>query len=62
MAPVLVIELWPHEVACALCGTRLLLRESRGLPMYEGEVVPDDWVGEWAGFPACSACYKVHRP
>jgi hypothetical protein len=30
--------------------------------MYEGEVVPDDWEGEWGGFTVCEGCYFDHRP
>lgn len=57
----LVIELHAHECECAECGARIFLRESRHLPMYEGEVVPDNWEGEWAGFPFCKDCYSKHR-
>jgi hypothetical protein len=30
--------------------------------MYEGDVVPDDWPGEWAGFDVCDQCHAKHRP
>ena len=58
---ILVINLSPRESECILCGT-FLSDPRRGLPMYEGEVVPDDWPGEWAGFDVCEHCYAKHRP
>lgn len=58
----LVIDLWPHETECVLCGEWLYLKDAKGLPMYEDEVVPDDYPGEWAGFSVCDACYAKHRP
>ena len=61
MATFTVIELWPHETECALCGAFLYLREALSLPMYEGRIVPDDWPGPWAGFPVCTACHQKHR-
>ena len=58
---ILVIDLWPRESECILCGEHLWC-PCKGLPMYEGEVVADDWMGEWAGFDVCDACYEKHRP
>jgi hypothetical protein len=60
-APIRIINLSPHESECILCGT-LLFDCKLGLPMYEGEVVPDDWPGEWAGFDVCAPCHAKHRP
>ena len=57
---ILVVELWPRESECVLCGA-FLSGPCKGLPMYEGEVVPDDWPGEWAGFDVCDSCYGLHR-
>ena len=53
---VIVVNLWPPESECVLCGAHLVG------PMYEGKVVPDDWPGPWAGFDVCGACYLKHRP
>lgn len=60
-APIQIIDLWPRESECVLCGEHLWGCKL-GLPMYEGEVVPDDWPGEWAGFDVCAPCYVKHRP
>lgn len=32
-----------------------------GLPMYEGEVVPKDFAGEWGGFDCCTECHKAYE-
>ena len=58
---ILVIDLWPRESECVLCGEHLV-GPCHGLPMYEGEVVPDDHDGPWAGFDVCDPCYFQHRP
>lgn len=42
---------------CAVCG---MPADRCALPMYEGEVVEND-ATEWAGFPACQACYDAHK-
>ena len=60
-APIQIIDLWPRESECVLCGEHLWGCKL-GLPMHEGEVVPDDWPGEWAGFDVCAPCYVKHRP
>ena len=57
---VLIIDLWPLESECVLCGADLI-GPCKGLPMYEGQVVPDDWEGEWAGFDVCDVCYAKYR-
>lgn len=60
MADVLVIKLYPRESECCWCGADLA--DPRfGLPMYEGEVLPNDHAGEWAGFDACERCYLIHQ-
>lgn len=48
-----IIELYPHEVYCHLCGAFCYVVETYGLPIYEDEIVPDDYEGEWGGVPAC---------
>jgi len=55
-----VITLWPPETECVLCEKWCYLEYS--LPMYEGEIVPDDYEGQWGGMPVCKECFKEHRP
>ena len=54
------LSLWPIECDCAICSK--LTPMGLSLPMYEGEVLPDDYQGEWAGMVVCSTCYAKHRP
>lgn len=56
----LVIDLSPRESECIVCG-RYLVNCKRGLAMYEGCVVPDDWTGDWGGFDACQECFARHQ-
>jgi hypothetical protein len=55
-----VIELWPHESECAVCGC-VLIGGNLGIAMYEGCVVNDDWKGDWGGFDCCPRCFELHR-
>ena len=48
-----VIDLWPIVEECRICGDTSY---RSGIPMYEGMVLPNDWVGEWGGQPACERC------
>lgn len=57
MSQVVVIELWPHTDFCCVCEQEVLTRY--GLPMYEDEILPADWPGEWGGFAACKRCYDT---
>ena len=43
---------------CHLCGRDCDGR--LGLPMYEDLVLPNDWPGEWAGFPVCRPCFDAN--
>lgn len=53
--PILVIDLAPRETECIACGAHLVGCR-RGIPVYEGEALPDSWEGEWGGFDACDPC------
>jgi len=59
MNKIKIINLWPIETECTICGKHHVMENS--LPMYEGEVLLDDYEGEWAGMPVCNKCYKKHR-
>lgn len=54
-----VIRLFPIECNCSICWE--LTAGGLCLPMYEGEVLPDDYEGEWAGMTVCKKCYAAHR-
>lgn len=52
-----VIELWPQEIQCVVCDAWDLNRW--GLAVCEGEILPDDWAGEWGGRSCCRRCYAA---
>lgn len=56
---VLVIQMQRGDHYCCNCG--LSCDQAQGLPMYEGEIVPNDWAGEWCGANACRACFEAHE-
>lgn len=57
---VVVIEMWPRESECILCGKDLFGCKT-GIPMYEGDCVPHAWTGEWAGYDACEECFDRYE-
>lgn len=61
MGLIRVIELFPHEIDCYVCGELCDPREHLAIPIYEDEIVPDNWDGEWGGVPVCRECYEDAR-
>lgn len=57
MTAINIIELWPATDECCVCEDEVLMEY--GLPMYESEIVPEDWPGEWGGFMACKRCWQM---
>lgn len=60
MAEIGIINLWPRESECVACGV-LLFDPHRGLPFADGEIVDNDYDGEWAGFDSCAICHEIHE-
>lgn len=59
MSAILEIELWPRWQECAICGEVTPVRW--GLPVDRcGDLVPNDYEGEWGGVPACQDCHDAH--
>ena len=55
----MIIDLWPIEVTCCMCG--VISPGKWGIPVGEtGEIVANDFDGEWAGVPACQRCHDRH--
>jgi hypothetical protein len=54
-----VISLWEPWAECCVCERVCGLEF--GLAMYEDEIVPDDYTGEWGGRPCCALCYEINR-
>lgn len=48
---------WGDE--CYVCGEPA--SGFHGLPIFNGDVMSNDWPGEWAGVPACLRCYEKHE-
>lgn len=32
-----------------------------GLPIFNGDIVSNDWAGEFGGKPCCERCYDLHE-
>jgi hypothetical protein len=52
-----IIELWPIEFNCGLCGD--ICFGDYSLPMFEGEIVSEDHP-EWGGQIVCKRCFEKH--
>ena len=57
--PVLVINLWPFVTNCGICDVDTVGEFS--VPIYEDEIMPDDYDGEWGGMPVCPKCFYLTR-
>jgi hypothetical protein len=55
---VTVIDLWPQVAECSICGEVTLSRW--GVPRHNGDLVSNDWQGDWASSPACERCHDAH--
>lgn len=56
MGSVVIIDLNEFGVSeCHICGKTSV---NKGIPIYEGLVLPNEWEGEWGGVPACDKCHK----
>lgn len=55
LAALRVIRLDERVAECYVCGTES--PPHWGIPLYEGEVMPNDWPGDWVGVDACQECW-----
>jgi hypothetical protein len=44
---------------CVACGQPS--SGFHGLPVFNGDIVSNDWPGEWGGVPCCLACFYLHE-
>lgn len=44
---------------CFVCGEDA--SGFHGVPIWNGELVSNDWPGEWCGVPACEVCFRKHK-
>lgn len=61
-APILLIRMqspgYESDMPCPGCGGRA--SPFHGLPVFNGDIMSNDWPGEWGGAPACEACFEKH--
>lgn len=60
--PVLEIEMnrsMRPELPCYVCGTNCS-DANCGIPTFNGDVVSNDWRGEWFSKPVCENCWHFH--
>ena len=60
MADVTIIDLWPIEVKCCICGAVVLGKFGIPVDSETAEIVANDFEGEWGCVPACKACHDRH--
>lgn len=59
-----IIDLSPIEFQCHICEEWQVVSRhepSYGIPIYEDEIVPDDYQGEWGGVSVCRPCFDTTR-
>lgn len=56
----LCVNLTPRFSNCYICGKELI-GPCKGVPIYEGCLVPIDWTKEWGGVDACDQCYDHYE-
>jgi hypothetical protein len=55
-----VIHLQEFWATCSICGADT--PSNWGIPVNtNGDVVPNNYQGEWGGIPACQPCFKKHE-
>ena len=50
----------PRPGDCWYCGGDCT-GHNCGLPIFNGDLMSNDWQGEWGGVPACQGCYDKHE-
>lgn len=53
-----IIDMNPICGECFICN--VYHRLEQGLPTYEGEILPDDYQGEWFGRSCCRICFDAY--
>lgn len=52
-----IIDMWEPTADCFVCGQETYL--DFGLAVYEDEILPNNWTGEWFGATVCPRCYEL---
>lgn len=59
---IVICEMWAGSDPCAVCEAEVVAScfgRNFGVPMFEGEIVPAAWTGEWGGFTVCERCFHL---
>lgn len=59
----MLIHLWSTDLAvieCCICGEADLNRWGLPFCLDTGELVSNDFEGDWGGKPACRVCFAKH--
>lgn len=54
---VVIIDMWEPTTECFVCSVETYI--DYGLAVYEDEILPNDWNGEWFGATVCPRCYDL---
>jgi hypothetical protein len=52
-----IIRMQALPADCWVCGGDATGMH-HGIPVYEDQILPNDWPGDWAGVPACEGCFE----
>lgn len=56
----LVIYMQYPTAQCCLCGVETESRWGIPIDLETAQIAANDFVGEWAGKPACELCFRRH--
>ena len=60
LGPIEIINMNPPRPCdCFLCGQECG-GDNCGVPTFNGDVVSNDWNGEWGSKPVCQECFDKH--
>jgi len=48
------------ELPCIVCGEDCS-QDNCGLPTFNGDIMSNDWRGEWGAKACCESCYRKHE-
>lgn len=55
------IDLWPPMVRCCICNVGDFQRWGIPVNSLTGEIVANDFDGDWCGKPVCRECFERHE-
>lgn len=58
-AQILEINMTPRFADCFICGE--VCEGDHGVPVFNGDIMSNDWQGEWGGQHVCESCFGKHE-